>query len=158
EGADTAVELLKGIFQFHLVTNQAGIAHGLFSETELRPVFDRLSGMFQELGAQLHGVHYCPHHPEGKIAEYAITCECRKPGCQMLRRAAEMYRIDLCRSWMVGDILDDVEAGNRAGCRTILIDNGNETEWLQGPYREPTFTVRNLKEAAELIFEAEEDL
>jgi hypothetical protein len=54
-------------------------------------------------------------------------------------------------SWMIGDILNDVEAGNRAGCRTIHLDNGNETEWVKGDYRQPACTVPNLPAAAEVI-------
>lgn len=157
-GAREAIELLKGIFQFHLVTNQAGVSFGMFKEEDLVPVFDKLSLMFNQMGTQLHGIHYCPHHPGGKVSQYAIHCQCRKPSCKMLRKAAQDYGIDLSRSWMIGDILDDVEAGNRAGCRTILINNGNETQWLKGPYRWPDFIVSNLEEAAHLIFCAEEDL
>ncbi|MCA9850725.1 MAG: HAD hydrolase-like protein, partial [Dehalococcoidia bacterium] len=89
--------------------------------------------------------------PEGDVAEFAIECDCRKPGDGMLRRAAADLGIDLSEAWMVGDILDDVEAGNRAGCRTILIDNDNETEWRLSTLRWPTVVVRNLESAARAI-------
>ena len=69
----------------------------------------------------------------------------------MLYDAARECHLDLRASWLVGDILNDVEAGNRAGCRTILIDNRHETEWILTPIREPEFLVKNLKEAAQVI-------
>jgi D-glycero-D-manno-heptose 1,7-bisphosphate phosphatase len=65
--------------------------------------------------------------------------------------------IDLSISWMIGDILNDVEAGNRAGCKSVLIDNGNETEWLSGEWRIPWANVANINEAAEYILKADEE-
>jgi phosphoglycolate phosphatase-like HAD superfamily hydrolase len=73
-----------------------------------------------------------------------------------LRRAADDLGIDLAQSWMVGDILDDIEAGRRAGCRTVLIDNGNETEWRGGEQRRPHHVAADLHEAARLILAAAE--
>jgi D-glycero-D-manno-heptose 1,7-bisphosphate phosphatase len=69
----------------------------------------------------------------------------------MILQAAKDFDIDLSQSWMVGDILNDVEAGNRAGCKTVLINNGNETEWVQGEYRTPDYTCKNINEAAGTI-------
>jgi histidinol phosphatase-like enzyme len=69
----------------------------------------------------------------------------------MLLHAAEVNDIDLSASWMIGDILNDVEAGNRAGCKTVLINNGNETEWQNGEFRTPTLTCSNINEAADCI-------
>ncbi len=69
----------------------------------------------------------------------------------MITRAARQLGVSLVDSWMVGDILNDIEAGNRAGCRTLLIEVGNETEWVPGDYREPDFTVNNWTEAADRI-------
>src|SRR3569833_2991626 len=66
----------------------------------------------------------------------------------MLYHAATVHKIDLSASWMIGDILNDVEAGNRARCRTVLIDNGNDTEWLSGDYRIPTIRCASIYEAA----------
>jgi histidinol phosphatase-like enzyme len=99
----------------------------------------------------LLAAYYCPHHPEGSVADYAIACDCRKPQAGMLRQAARDHDIDLRGSFMVGDILDDVEAGHAAGCRAVLIDAGSETEWLSGPGREPDFIAAGLDEAATFI-------
>lgn len=134
-----------------MVTNQAGIAHGYFSEADVHAAFIHINKLLKEHGVKLHGFYYCPHHPQGKQWPYNTTCSCRKPLPGMLFRAVEEFNISLPASWMIGDILDDVEAGNRAGCRSILIDNGNETEWLLGGQRKPNYTARNLLEATDFI-------
>ena len=134
-----------------VVSNQSGVARGYFSESSLERVEDWLRTVFRRFGVDFAGFYYCPHHPEGDVTEFAIECDCRKPGDGMLRRAAADLGIDLSEAWMVGDILDDVEAGNRAGCRTILIDNDNETEWRLSTLRWPTVVVRNLESAARAI-------
>src|SRR5581483_11142184 len=105
-------------------------------------------------GVPLAGFYYCPHHPQGQVNSYAVTCRCRKPAPGMLRRAAADLGIDLAESWMLGDILDDIEAGRRADCRTVLIDNGNETEWRRGRGRRPHYRAGDLAEAARLILNA----
>ncbi|MFP5384787.1 MAG: D-glycero-alpha-D-manno-heptose-1,7-bisphosphate 7-phosphatase [Bacteriovoracia bacterium] len=154
-GALLALSSLKSLFQFHIVSNQAGVALGKFRESELKNVKLKMMEMFREAGAMLMDFHYCPHHPEGSIVEFSIDCTCRKPGTGMLEKAAHKYGIDLRRSWMIGDILDDVECGRRAGCRTILIDNGNETKWELNDWRRPHFKVRDLGEAALIILNEE---
>lgn len=135
-------------YRLIVVSNQSGIAHGYFTEEAMAPVNEKLKQLLAAHGIKLTGFYYCPHHPEGLIDEYATDCFCRKPLPGMLYHAATVHRIDLTASWMIGDILNDVEAGNRAGCRTILIDNGNETEWLSGRYRVPTITCASINEAA----------
>jgi D-glycero-D-manno-heptose 1,7-bisphosphate phosphatase len=102
-------------------------------------------------GVTIDGFYYCPHHPEGSLTAYGHACACRKPEPGLLRQAARERAIDLSKSWMVGDILNDVEAGNRAGCHSILVDRGNETEWLTGSYRTPAVTVTSLQAAADYI-------
>jgi histidinol-phosphate phosphatase family protein len=134
-----------------VVSNQSGVARGYFNEEALGPVADRLRQLLAEEGATLLGLRYCPHLVDGLIARYAVECECRKPKPGLLLAAARDYRLDLGASWMVGDILDDIEAGKAAGCRTILLDNGHEAEWLLNERRTPDFRVRDLAEAAEII-------
>jgi histidinol phosphatase-like enzyme len=102
-------------------------------------------------------LYYCPHHPDAPHPRYAVRCKCRKPAAGMLLQAAGQHALDLERSWMVGDTLDDVEAGHRAGCRAILIDNGNETEWRAGPDRHADVVVTNLAQAARIIVSAAAD-
>lgn len=150
-GAVLALSSLKSLFQFHIVSNQAGVAFGIIRESELEKVKLKMSNMFKEAGTILTDFHYCPHHPQGNVSEFSIVCSCRKPGTRMLENAAEKYGIDLCHSWVISDILDDIECGRRAGCRTILIDNGNETEWIMNEHRRPHFKARDLGEAALII-------
>ncbi|PWV56754.1 HAD-IIIA family hydrolase [Chitinophaga sp. S165] len=134
-----------------VVSNQAGIAHGYFREIEMLPVIARLERLLYEHEIVLEGFYYCPHHPAGKIVQYAVTCECRKPLPGMLVQAAEELDLDLPGSWMIGDILNDVEAGNRAGCQSVLLNNGNETVWEMNTLNKPLYIAENLLEAARLI-------
>jgi D-glycero-D-manno-heptose 1,7-bisphosphate phosphatase len=151
-GAKEALVLLKSKgFLLIVISNQSGIARGYFKEVDLEKVKNRLQEMLAPHDVQLDGIFFCPHHPDGVISNYAISCDCRKPKPGMILCAAEAFEIDLSRSWMIGDILHDVESGNRAGCKTILIDNGNETEWILSEYRKPTAVANNLTEAAEKI-------
>lgn len=151
-GAGPALRLLARLdFRLFVVTNQAGIAFGRFRETAMQDVSERLHALLRDEQLTLDGVYYCPHHPDGHVARYATDCHCRKPMPGMLLKAAHEHGIDLRASWMIGDILHDVEAGNRAGCRTILLDNGNETEWRLGPRRIPTRMAPDLYTAAVLI-------
>jgi histidinol-phosphate phosphatase family protein len=140
-------------YRLVVISNQSGVALGHFPEEALGPVRDRLAGLLAELDVPLSGFYYCPHHPEGFVLRYARPCRCRKPQPGLITRAARELGIDLCGSWFVGDILDDVEAGRRAGCRTVLIDNGNETEWHRSPFRWPHAVASDLDHAARLIVE-----
>jgi histidinol-phosphate phosphatase family protein len=136
-----------------VISNQSGVARGLFAEDALRAFEQRLRELLPHV--PLAGFYYCPHHPDGVVKAYAVECDCRKPAPGLVLRASRELGIEPSRSWFVGDILNDVEAGRRAGCRAVLIDNGNETEWLRGPLREPDLTARDLDEAAGLILAAD---
>ena len=150
--AGPALQRLRvGGFKLVVISNQAGVARGYFPEDALDGVVTTLLDQLRAFGVTLDGFYYCPHHPGGPVAAYAVDCDCRKPQPGLLQRAAREHDIDLSRSWMVGDILNDVEAGSRAGCRTLLIDRGNETEWLSGPFRTPTATVTSLAEMADYV-------
>lgn len=134
-------------YKLVVVSNQPGIAMEKFSQKQLDDLIVFFNETFREKGLTLSGFYYCPHLP----ANDENGCACRKPAPGLLLRAAKELFIDLSRSWMIGDILNDVEAGNRAGCKTILIDNGNETEWLQGHYRQPDFKSEDFLTAVDLI-------
>jgi histidinol-phosphate phosphatase family protein len=135
-------------YRLIVISNQAGVARGYFEEGALEGVRETLYRLLAAEGVPLDGFYYCPHHPEGVVAGYAVACECRKPGPGLIVRAAREHGVDLGGSWMIGDILNDVEAGNRAGCRTVLINNGNETEWVAGEGRKPDLVARTVLEAA----------
>lgn len=138
-----------------VITNQSGIARGLFTEEDLARMHDHLRQMLAVWGVRLDGIYACPHHVEGSIPRLAVPCRCRKPQPGMLLRAAAELDIDLSRSWMVGDILDDVEAGNRAGCRTVLVDLGTELR-PDRPGRWPRMVAGSTAESLHLIAIAED--
>jgi len=152
KGAVTGLRLLrKHGFKLFVVTNQPGVARGYFPESDLMPLFDHIHRVLDLQDVALDGFYYCPHSPDGTVQQYAIDCSCRKPLPGMLLHAAKEHGIDLSASWMIGDILNDVECGRRAGCRTVLIDNGNETEWLWSQWRRPHLVAPDLHAAATMI-------
>lgn len=131
-----------------VVSNQPGVALGYFDEAALAGLRMVLMVRLASHGVRLAGFRCCPHAPDA-------GCSCRKPAPGLLLQAAADLNLDLKRSWMVGDILDDVEAGHRAGCRSVLLDVGNETEWKRSPLRQPELHAANLLEAAEAILAAD---
>ncbi len=152
KGAPFCLRRLRAAgYELVIVSNQSGIARGYYEEKALVAVRERLVRMITGAGGRLLDFYYCPHHPDGTVPRYAVPCSCRKPEPGLLLTAASQYNLDLASSWMIGDILNDVEAGRRAGCRTILINNGNETEWDLSPGRYPDFIAGDLAEAAVII-------
>lgn len=151
-GAGPALRLLARLdFRFIIVSDQTAIAHAQVDEAAMAPVAHRLGELMLRERVALDGFYYCPHHPKGSVRRYAFACFCRKPQPGLLLKAANEHQIDLHSSWMVGARLHDVEAGNRAGCRTLLVDNGVETKWRLGPRRMPTRIAPDLYAAAMLI-------
>lgn len=153
--SENSVEGLKRLqhegYVLVVISNQSGVARGYFKEEALAEVKSRIEFLFEKQGIYLDDFFYCPHHAEGNTEGYKMDCNCRKPKPGMIQEAAEKLNIDLSESWMIGDILNDVEAGNRAGCKTVLIDNGNETEWIKGEFRTPSFIAKNINEAENYI-------
>lgn len=152
--AASLVPFQEAGFLIVLITNQGGLAHGYFSEQQLELMHEHLAAELARHGARLDGVYYCPHHPQGVLPELSVVCDCRKPAPGMLLRAAGELAIDLRRSWFLGDILDDVEAGNHAGCRTVLVDLGTEPP-PPTPLRTPTAVARSTLDALALVAAAE---
>jgi len=134
-----------------IVSNQSGVARGLFDEAALSRVHARVEALLRAEGAGLDGAYYCPYldSPETKVEAYRRDSELRKPNPGMLHQAARDLDIDLSRSWMIGDSPSDVEAGRRAGCETILINpngpNACDTNVAA------THRVSSLVEAVELL-------
>lgn len=154
DGVLEGLQLLqKAGYIFIVISNQAGVARGYFQINELEKVKQKIDLLMNVEEIKIERYYFCPHHPEGKIDEYAKFCECRKPKPGMILQAAKDLEISLAHSWMVGDILNDVEAGNSAGCRTVIIDNGNETEWIEGAFRTPTYVAANFLSAARFILD-----
>lgn len=117
-GAAEAIRKLREAgFAVVVVTNQAGVGYGHLTEETLGAIHLRLQEELSREGASLDGIYYCPHRPEE-------GCACRKPAPGMLLRAAEELGLDLSRSYLVGDMTTDIEAGKRAGCFTVLVRTG----------------------------------
>ena len=136
-----------------VVTNQPGLATGRFTRREFAALEAALCRRVrEESGVEIAALYCCPHAPS---PGGTIGCLCRKPAPGLLRQAALAHRLDLAQCWMIGDILDDVEAGHRAGCRAILLDVGNETEWKLSPIRSPEARCADLAEAARFILSRE---
>jgi D-glycero-D-manno-heptose 1,7-bisphosphate phosphatase len=133
-----------------VITNQSGLARGYFDAAALARMHAHLRALLAQAGVTLDGVYHCPHHVDGVVPELAIACGCRKPQPGLLLRAARELDLALERSWFIGDILDDVEAGNRAGCRTVLVDLGTESPPAH-PLRRPSFVARDTGHALDIV-------
>ena len=122
-----------------VVTNQSGIARGLFDEAFVFQVHTRLREMLRAEGAWIDAFYFCPHHPTEGRGDYLRGCECRKPAPGLFLRAASELHLDPARSYMVGDTLEDIEAGARAGTQGILVRTGYGKEAVAelGPDEEP---------------------
>jgi len=157
EGAGEALaRLAKAGYKLVVVTNQSGIARGMLTDAVLQEIHAEMQRQLKLYGAAMDAIYYCPYHPEGTVEEFSMDSSDRKPSPGMLLKAADEVGLDLKRSWMVGDSMRDVEAGQRAGCRTVLIavaqeDRSGQTTDLPSP----DFTAKNLAEAAEIILRQE---
>lgn len=138
-------------FLLIMISNQAGVAYGYFKEEALEGVRQKISELLSPANITLDAYYFCPHHTKGSVQQYTLDCGCRKPKPGMILKAAKDFNIDLSSSFMIGDILNDVEAGKTAGCKSVLLDNGGETEWIMNELRTPDFVAKNFKEAAEWI-------
>jgi D-glycero-D-manno-heptose 1,7-bisphosphate phosphatase len=107
-----------------VVTNQSGIAQGVFDEAFVEATHRALDARLAAGGARVDAYYYCPHHPAGRIAAYARACDCRKPGRAMIDRAAAALGLDPARSFVVGDKWLDVQLGRAVGARAILVRTG----------------------------------
>ena len=108
-----------------LITNQSGIARGLFTEDDVDKLHDFVNAELKKVGAHLDGVYVCPHHVEGTVEPYNVECDCRKPKPGLILRACEDFDIDPKQSYMIGDKQRDVDAGLNAGCKGFLFDGKN---------------------------------
>lgn len=125
EGAAAAVRRLNdaGLITC-VISNQSGVARGYLTEADLVPIHAKLRAELARAGASVNSVYYCPHHAAEGRPPYNIDCRCRKPKPGMLLDAAREFPIDLRRSFVVGDSVVDMQAGNAVGARTILVQTG----------------------------------
>ena len=159
-GVEQAIKSLQAAgYKIVVVTNQSGVARGLLTEAMLEKIHDELRRQLALKEAYLDAIYYCPYHPEGTVEGYVIDSGLRKPKPGMLLKAAGEMDLNLSGSWMVGDSPRDIEAGQRAGCRTIRVRTRPTVAKQIDQEDEDTpadFTVRNLPEAAKIILRDEE--
>lgn len=127
-GVGGALRTLAGLgYALVVVTNQAGIAKGMYDEAAYDRLTQHMRALLGTESVQLAGVYHCPHHPQGTIDAYRFQCDCRKPSPGLLLRAAAELGLDLARSVMIGDKVSDVVAGRAAGVKwTILVESGHK--------------------------------
>lgn len=150
-GAAEGVRLLnQGGRKVIVVTNQSVVARGLVSPRAVGVIHRALRLMLAQHGARLDAIFYCPYHENADVPRYRCFSDARKPGIRMLLKAERRFRLDLSKSYMIGDQSVDIEAGQRAGCRTILVRTGFGGR--DGKYPAvPDLVCDNLLEAAQII-------
>ena len=141
-----ALKLLKANgYNIHIISNQSCVARGLLSMKKLDEITEYMMKNIRRLGADIDSVNYCPHHPDEK-------CSCRKPNTGMLEKVAEKNGYSHRDIWLIGDQSTDMQAGNRFGCRTILI---TEKDYIKTPISEndevPDYTAIDLYDAVTRI-------
>jgi D-glycero-D-manno-heptose 1,7-bisphosphate phosphatase len=136
-----------------IISNQPGIAKGHFTVQVLRNFDRKLQATLKRAGARIDATYYCLHHPDAIVREYRKRCSCRKPRPGMLRQAARDLGLSLTDSYMIGDGLTDIEAGSRAGCRTVFVGRWKceHCRFIRPVSLRPTLIAKDLWEAAQLI-------
>ncbi|MGD0553062.1 MAG: HAD family hydrolase [Sedimentisphaerales bacterium] len=152
DGAPEALSSLKALgYKLVVVSNQSGVARGIITEEVLGQIHKRLEQLLAEKGVSLDRIYYCPYHIDGVIPKYRKDSDWRKPNPGMLLAASMDMDIDLKESWMVGDTTNDIEAGARVGCRTIMLAGRTHEQKLQPGAPAPDYRAVNLKEVVNII-------
>ncbi len=138
-------------YKLVVVTNQSAVARGIVTEKVLREIHNRMEQLLAQKDASLDGIYYCPYHSDGVIAKYRKESDWAKPNPGMLQAAADEMDIDLGQSWMIGNSSRDIEAGLRAGCKTILIDSPSRQKESEPGDPTPNYKAVNITEAANII-------
>lgn len=139
-----------------VVTNQSGVARGIYDERALERVHDKLLVEMEKQHAFLDAIYYCPHHPRAGSAPYRINCECRKPQPGLLTRAAKEHDIELSRSVVIGDKSSDIQLAANAGARGVLVLTGFGRETAENPDLwpcRPDLVAENLLDAVRMILD-----
>jgi len=155
-----AVRLInKSGFKAIVVTNQSGVARGYFPEELVREVHTKMQMLLSQEGAHVDRIYYCPHHPQVGPAKYRIDCDCRKPKIGMLEKAVRDLKVDLSRSYIIGDKHTEVVTGHRAGIKSILVLTGygiGELELFSDQWEQkPDFVAEDLLAAVKWILQQE---
>lgn len=161
-GDPRAVRLIDGVaeglatlrdagFRLIVVTNQGGVARGKYDESQVDAVHQEIAvAVDREAGREglIDRFYYCPYHPEATVEQYRRDHPWRKPRPGMILQAASDMRLDLGRSWVIGDQVRDIQAGRAAGCRTVLVHAGTPESVSEA---QPSAAVATFTEAVDLI-------
>ncbi|HGY10813.1 MAG TPA: HAD family hydrolase [Desulfobacterales bacterium] len=154
-----AIEAIKLFRQYGfkvvVLTNQAGVARGYFSEEALIEMNNYMLQRFENSGARIDALYYCPHHPEGKVEKYRIDCNCRKPKTGLIEKAVKELNLRLDKAWMIGDRMSDVELAKNAGIEATYVLTGYGTGdyvKVKGGFDvKPKLIFNNVLQAAQTI-------
>ena len=125
EGAIEALKIFQKLgYTLIVVTNQSGIARGYYTEEDLKKLNGYMVEELKKNGVEIAKCYYCPHHIEKGIGKYKVNCQCRKPNPGMLLKGIEEFHVDVQNSYMVGDRMSDLKAGEAAGVKPILVKTG----------------------------------
>jgi len=149
--AQSLIELANMDYKIVIASNQSGVARGIVSEKALKQIHERLRYLLLEKGAKVDAIYYCPYHVDGVIEKYRKQSDWRKPNPGMLLAAAKDMDIDLEQSWMIGNSNSDIEAGYRAGCRTILVNHPPQVQRSTEVCINPDYSAVNVTEAVNII-------
>lgn len=143
-----------------VVTNQAGVARGIFEERFVGEAHRYLDERLAVAGARIDGYYYCPHHPDAPLEAYRRHCDCRKPRPGMVQRAADELQLDVQRSFVVGDRWSDVQIAHAVGAHGVLVKTGYGESEARHPREDvtPSAIVRDLMAAVVWILERHEGL
>lgn len=132
EGAVAALRLAheKGYLVF-VVTNQSGVARGLYTENDVKNLHAWMKAELQKQGAGIDDFAYCPHHPTEGQGSYKVDCACRKPKAGMILGLIEKYAVDASKSFLIGDRDSDMEAAKASGLKGVLYQGGDVAKCLQ---------------------------
>ncbi|MCK9630286.1 MAG: D-glycero-beta-D-manno-heptose 1,7-bisphosphate 7-phosphatase [Methanoregula sp.] len=150
EGSGLAIKKLNDAqFKVIVITNQSGVAKGMYEEKEII-IFNReMVRQLKQTDAHIDAIYYCPHHPEAKVQKYRTDCNCRKPKPGMLLEGAKKYNIDFKSSFLVGDKWSDIEAGQVAGCKTVLVKTGHGFQEFKNIKKPVDYIATDLLDAVQ---------
>lgn len=110
-------KLHKSEYKIIIITNQGGVGKGIYTEKDVEDIHSKMNNLLKKESIKIDGLYYCPHHPKD-------NCECRKPRLGLVKKAVEEHKIDVDKSFFIGDKTSDVKAGKDAGCKTFLVKTG----------------------------------
>ena len=150
-----AIRLLnESGYKVVVISNQSGVARGYYQEKDIEIYNRAMKKKLEEENAYIDAIYYCPHYSKATIKKYKIDCDCRKPKPGMLKRAERDLNLDLKGSFLIGDKMSDIEAGYRAGCKTILVLTGHGNDELKKNSKiniKPNYISKDLFTAIQII-------